>query len=44
MGDVALVENDSDYPKGHPQVAPTAIQQAELLAQNFKKFAAEKNH
>lgn len=42
MGDVALVENDSDYPKGHPQVAPTAIQQAELLAQNFKNLQQKK--
>ncbi|MDY0077080.1 MAG: NAD(P)/FAD-dependent oxidoreductase [Bacteroidales bacterium] len=38
LGDVALIEDDADYPRGHPQVAPAAIQQAELLAQNFKNL------
>ena len=42
LGDVALVENDPDYPQGHPQVAPTAIQQAELLAQNLRNLQQNK--
>jgi NADH:ubiquinone reductase (H+-translocating) len=36
IGDVASVENDSAYPSGHPQVAPVAIQQADMLVNNFK--------
>lgn len=36
IGDAALMKN-SLYPKGHPQVAPVAIQQAALLAKNLNK-------
>jgi NADH:ubiquinone reductase (H+-translocating) len=36
IGDVASVENDDAYPNGHPQVAPVAIQQADMLVNNFK--------
>ena len=36
IGDLAFMET-STYPDGHPQVAPVAIQQAELLARNFKQ-------
>jgi NADH:ubiquinone reductase (H+-translocating) len=36
IGDVASVENDNAYPNGHPQVAPVAIQQADMLVNNFK--------
>jgi NADH dehydrogenase len=35
VGDIALDTSDPKYPKGHPQVAPTAIQQAKGLAANL---------
>lgn len=34
IGDIALM-NDEKYPKGHPQVAQVAIQQADLLGRNI---------
>jgi NADH dehydrogenase len=34
LGDIALMKTDL-YPKGHPQVAQVAIQQAKRLANNF---------
>lgn len=34
LGDIALMTEDK-YPKGHPQVAQVAIQQAKMLAENF---------
>lgn len=37
VGDIALMETE-EYPKGHPQVAQTAIQQATLLGKNMKKL------
>ncbi len=36
IGDVACMSTD-EYPNGHPQVAPVAIQQAELIAANLQK-------
>ena len=36
IGDVAVMVQP-DYPNGHPQIAPVAIQQAQLLASNIKK-------
>lgn len=36
IGDVAIMVQP-DYPNGHPQIAPVAIQQAQLLASNIKK-------
>lgn len=36
IGDVAIMVQP-DYPNGHPQIAPVAIQQAQLLASNVKK-------
>ncbi len=36
LGDIAYME-EPDYPQGHPQVAQVAIQQAKLLAKNFKR-------
>ncbi|MFB9843823.1 NAD(P)/FAD-dependent oxidoreductase [Mucilaginibacter ginsenosidivorans] len=36
LGDVAFMQS-KESPKGHPQVAPVAIQQARLLAMNLKK-------
>jgi NADH:ubiquinone reductase (H+-translocating) len=35
IGDVAYMDEDIDFPNGHPQVAPVAIQQADMLANNF---------
>lgn len=37
LGDLAYMETPQ-WPKGHPQVASVAIQQADLLAQNLKLF------
>lgn len=34
LGDIALMKTPN-FPKGHPQVAPVAIQQAQNLARNF---------
>jgi NADH dehydrogenase len=34
LGDIAEMQSE-DFPKGHPQVAPVAIQQAKNLAENF---------
>ena len=36
IGDVALMKTDN-YPKGHPMVAPTAIQQGQHLAKNLQQ-------
>lgn len=41
VGDVALLKSEK-YPKGHPQVAPVAIQQGEYLANNFKRLQDNK--
>jgi NADH dehydrogenase len=37
IGDIAYMETPK-YPKGHPQLAATAIQQATFLARNLKKI------
>lgn len=37
LGDLCL-QYEKSYPKGHPQVAPVAIQQGKLLASNLKKL------
>ena len=42
IGDIALMKTP-DYPKGHPMVAPVAIQQARLLSRNLHKMQKE-NH
>lgn len=36
IGDAALAQHEADYPNGHPQVAPVAMQMGELLAANLK--------
>ncbi len=41
IGDVALMR-DEQLVKGHPQVAPVAIQQAKLLAKNLKSLETQK--
>ena len=37
IGDLAYMETPK-YPKGHPQVASVAIQQAELLGENLRRI------
>lgn len=39
IGDVASMQSE-DTPNGHPQVAPVAIQQAGLLADNLKRIGS----
>jgi NADH dehydrogenase len=39
IGDVAYLEEPA-WPNGHPQVAPVAMQMADLLAKNFKTIFA----
>ena len=41
IGDVALMQTP-DYPNGHPQVAPVAMQQGTLLAKNIKNIIQNK--
>ncbi len=36
IGDIAIMQSD-DYPRGHPMVAPVAMQQATLLGKNLRK-------
>ncbi len=38
IGDVAFMEEPA-WPNGHPQVAPVAMQQADMLAQNLRSIA-----
>lgn len=42
IGDLALMKTP-EYPNGHPQVAPVAIQQAENLAGNLMAEIAQKD-
>ncbi|MEO7312168.1 MAG: NAD(P)/FAD-dependent oxidoreductase [Chitinophagaceae bacterium] len=42
LGDVAYMETPK-YPKGHPQVATVAIQQAENLAENLMRIERKSN-
>ncbi len=35
LGDIAYMDADAAWPNGHPQVAPVAIQMADLLANNL---------
>ena len=37
LGDICLMETD-DYPRGHPQVAQVALQQASALAKNLVNY------
>ena len=41
LGDIAL-QTEAKYPKGHPQVAPVAVQQAKLLSKNLVRMQKEK--
>jgi NADH:ubiquinone reductase (H+-translocating) len=42
VGDLAYMETPK-YPNGHPQVAPAAMQQADMLAHNFKIVEQKSN-
>jgi NADH dehydrogenase len=42
IGDIAYMETPK-YPSGHPQVAAVAIQQADMLADNFRKMERKSN-
>jgi NADH:ubiquinone reductase (H+-translocating) len=41
LGDISL-QTEEKYPKGHPQVAQVAIQQAQLLAENLVRVRSNK--
>jgi len=38
LGDLCLMLTEEKYPKGHPQLAQAAIQQAKNLGKNFKRM------
>ena len=42
IGDVAAMEGDERFPKGHPQMAPPAQQQGRLVAKNIKQLINKK--
>ena len=44
IGDVAYMESDLAYPNGHPQVAPVAIQHADMLVNNLKLIQMKSNN
>lgn len=43
IGDIAYMESDPNFPNGHPQVAPVAMQQATHLYKNLKSLLKEKD-
>jgi len=42
IGDVAVMEGDERFPKGHPQMAPPAQQQGRLTAKNIRSLIQNK--
>jgi len=42
IGDVALMEGDEKFPKGHPMMAPPAQQQGRLVAKNISNLINRK--
>jgi NADH dehydrogenase len=38
IGDAAIMSGDKAYPNGHPQMAPPAMQQGRLVAENIKRL------
>lgn len=42
IGDAAIMEGDPDFPDGHPQMAPPAMQQGRLLATNICRHIEKK--
>lgn len=43
VGDVSLMEGDPTFPKGHPQMAPPAMQQGKLVAENIDRLIRNKD-
>ncbi len=43
IGDVAYMDTDIAYSNGHPQVAPVAIQQADMLVNNLRLINMKSN-
>lgn len=43
IGDVAYMDTDAAYANGHPQVAPVAIQQADMLVNNLRLINMKSN-
>lgn len=44
IGDVAYMDTDPAYPTGHPQVAPVAIQHADMLVNNLRLIQMKSNN
>jgi NADH dehydrogenase len=42
IGDVALMEGDAKFPKGHPMMAPPAQQQGRLVAKNITNLIRQR--
>lgn len=42
IGDTALMQDDPNYPQGHPQLARVAISQGQQLARNLKRLETGK--
>ena len=42
IGDVALMDGDTTFPKGHPQMAQPAMQQGKLVAGNIQRLLDKK--
>ena len=42
VGDVALMDGDQKFPKGHPQMASPAMQQGKLVAENIERLIQKK--
>jgi len=42
IGDICLQTADKNFPNGHPQLAQVAIQQGDLLGENFKNIVENK--
>lgn len=42
IGDAAVMEGDTLFPNGHPQMAQPAIQQGKLVAENIKRLISKK--
>ncbi len=44
IGDVAYMDSDPAFPNGHPQVAPVAIQHADMLVNNLTLIQMKSNN
>jgi NADH dehydrogenase len=42
IGDVAVMEGDAGFPKGHPQMAQPAMQQGKLVGENISRIIEKK--